>query len=658
MSHPKVKQESYVNIKGINTKTSVYDTEDGTVLELENYDFQTPGAWTKRWGFTNAAAGSTVVVSGKIVDMITNYGSIYGIQNLVLSESAPYSYSATTGAFKALQYAGSTNTPLYSGASPTQISMRNFNNFTFWTTGVTVYKYSYQPQGGVDTTASGVFSLPVPGISTIGISLNGTGGGFSGVYRYKFGYHDPFGFIVAGQRPWAGYFGTPSEAVTISASGATTIGLASLPVPGFSLVTNPHDADAIIIYRDRVFGYPSTDFVSIGSILRTTPPATPTFFDVSPDTGAGATVFQLNSTYAGYPEPTNPAFSIFPNTDLNFGFIKIKYLEVYSNRLWLANKASNSIYFSELMAPQVVESENYFSLVGNETDIMGLKAFNQSLMIGMRKGMFRLTGSDQSNFNVQEVTNEYGVIANKSMVVWHEKLWFLDQGRIVQYDGANFTKVSDAIESILRTVDFDAAEENASAMHVQKRNEIWFSVPILGSTFNRILVYDYLIGAWTTFKAISATALNELYTLSDPTVGSYPYQTERNPRYFFGSPGGSLYYFDPTFKQDNGANITLSFKTKYHMPFAKTAVAQFRRFMLDTGPIAATLSFNLDFYKNYATLTAALTRTLVTSDFQRRIDYGIPAQSLALRVSHSSGNTDHYIYGYTVESRFQRNVNQ
>ncbi len=138
-----------------------------------------------------------------------------------------------------------------------------------------------------------------------------------------------------------------------------------------------------------------------------------------------------------------------------------------------------------------------------------------------------------------------------------------------------------------------------------------------------------------------------------------------DPKLYTSHPGGSMGYFGNSFKTDYGNSITLSFKTKYHVEQGPSTTMEWRRFYLDTGPWAGTtLSFSTNFYANFATATISLTRTIYASGNpysgpqQTRIDFGISAKSLSVETRFSTGETLPFvrIYGYTIESRFLRNV--
>jgi len=661
LSNPKVKIDQYVNVGGIQQKVSTYATNEKNVLELENYDFQVPGAWRKRWGFTSAAVNTTLTLGGRpVVGMITSFNNQQGINNLVFTDQRPYIYTYDASTKSGPGYSGMTNgtfnyivkgsSPLYSGTTILQVAARNFNYMTFWTTGATIYKFYADPltantsTPGTTNCKAGVYALQAPiQAPPAGSGYTATGSGsFTGVYQYRIGFRDLFGYLVPGVRPFSGGFGPVSSLAgsTVTSTGQAQITLFGLPTPA---ITNAHAATSLVLYRNRVTGYPEDDIVSIGEIAVG---GTTTFVDSS----------LAGGNLVGYPVPTHQNFpsTVIVAPDVSVS-AECRYLEVYANRLWIASKRLGKLYFSEILSPETVEPESNIDIVGNETDIMGLKAYNQTLIIGMRKGVFRLTGDSPENFNLLELTKEYGWVSNNAAVEWHERLWFLDRQTIVEFNGSNFRVVSDPIQPTMQTIDYETAEERASGIHVQSRNEVWFSVPISGTDFNRILVYDYSMDAWTTFKGVAATALAQLYTQDAATISS-GLKTERNPRVFFGTPGGTLNFFDTSFLTDAGNSITCAFKSKYHMSFPKTATAQFRRLYIDPGPGATGLTFAIQWFKDYATLTPSLTRAVNVTSFQQRIEYGIPAKSLSVRVDHASGATTHVLYGYGIESRFQRNV--
>lgn len=256
------------------------------------------------------------------------------------------------------------------------------------------------------------------------------------------------------------------------------------------------------------------------------------------------------------------------------------------------------------------------------------------------------------------MTDQYGTQSEKSVVIWEEKMWFLNNKRIIEFNGANFKTVSNRMEAYLDRINLQASFRMATAMHIQERNEVWFSIPVDGSDINNLtLVYDYLVDGWTTFKGdkFKATALAQIFTDTSLDVSKSTFST--NKKYYMGSIGGSMFYFDDAFKSDDGSGITLKFTTRYHNELGKSRTAQFRRFYLDVGGYTgSTLTFGLKFMANYSTLATAYTTSMNFNQFQDRIDFGIPAKSLSVEVSHGSTQGDLQINGYTMEFRYQRDV--
>ena len=72
MAYEKNKSELYKAIGGINEKASNYATGDNECLKLENLDFQEPGAYTSRWGFTQSASVGTTGMMDNLWQIANN----------------------------------------------------------------------------------------------------------------------------------------------------------------------------------------------------------------------------------------------------------------------------------------------------------------------------------------------------------------------------------------------------------------------------------------------------------------------------------------------------------------------------------------------------------------------------------------------------------
>lgn len=81
----------------------------------------------------------------------------------------------------------------------------------------------------------------------------------------------------------------------------------------------------------------------------------------------------------------------------------------------------------------------------------------------------------------------------------------------------------------------------------------------------------------------------------------------------------------------------------------------FRRLYVDAAiPSGSTYDILVNFYTDQGT-TAALSMTMTISEFQKRLDFGLPAKDMSVEFVYSEGNFLK-LNGYTIEYRFQRSV--
>lgn len=426
------------------------------------------------------------------------------------------------------------------------------------------------------------------------------GGGLSGTFVASYGYQND-----------RGYYGPPSTGLTISLNGITfgTIGYYGLTAPsGFGI-------SAIALYRSVVSGVDQYG-TTIGNA------ATTTLNDI------GFTLTTRAANTAFY-------FTLAP-----------RYMEIYNNQLFMAGFSTlpSTAYWTDIGEPESVQPNFSAEFRTNDGDrITGLKSYNGSLVVSKSRSFHRVTGDNPSNFSLQELSDQYGCISNRSMVVWENKLWFLDTKGIVEFDGASIQVVSNKVEDWFTSMNIDAAKDNAVAIHYRQANEIWFAIPVDGSSINnRVVVYDYLSNAWTRYDGISASALFI-------ARGTQPAKVP-----FYGGYTGSLYYFGSSLLGDNGAAITCMVKSVFAAPTGQTVERQYRRFYLNLDPVlGVTQAITANFYSNYGSSIVA-TRTMYQAPFQSRVDFGISAKSIQAQVIHASASLSLKINGFAFESRYQR----
>ena len=88
----------------------------------------------------------------------------------------------------------------------------------------------------------------------------------------------------------------------------------------------------------------------------------------------------------------------------------------------------------------------------------------------------------------------------------------------------------------------------------------------------------------------------------------------------------------------------------------ETVEKQFRRLWVNTSEVDnATINFDLKFRQDYgASIVYQVTMTI--SQFQNRIDFGIPAKSMSIEFFKYDPDTIITLFGFGTAHRYQRDV--
>lgn len=653
MSYKKLKQEQYSNIGGINTKASVYVTGEREVLDLVNYDFQTPGAWVPRFGMTSALTGNTLALgaSNRINFSFQVLDTPYYSTSRGASNVRYVNYGVGCSGIVTLDNnGGNIYSPEVGASHPLIVTTGRGNAVNFAAGGRVVAVFS---AGGISYKSSYETGFQYYGLPEypMNLTIGSTGtGSLSGTYFFKVAYNDSYDYVGKAMG---------------ATNGISVAGVFAIYVSGLTFTTKAiqSNANKIILYM-----YPPNGPAGVFSEKDTvTLPLSSATFTVTSNSVSSADPEYIdslsNNTFTGNTNgPTSLADCV----------------EYYAQRIWIGSgEIQNILYFSEKIETtadaETILPENFIQLPNQDQPFVGMKAYNQTLMVFNQKGVTRITGDNLDNFSGVELTRDYGLVSSRAIVEWNEKLWFLDEGQIVEYNGAGFNVVSDRVESILARMNVSAAKQTAGAYYYSERNEVWFSIPVDGSNeCNIVLVYNTLANGWTTFKSSFNFNMLEALTipvlvptgLSSLTLGYVNDTfTQTNRRLFVSSPGGSLTYFGSSYLTDSGSRFTLSFRTRFHAEQGHSVTNLWRMFFLDNGPWAGvTLPFNVNFYSNFSTNTISATRTMFFSGSsyygkqQAAVQMGIAAKSLSAEVIYGTTVMPSPIYGYTIERRYLRDV--
>ena len=580
MAYDKIKQESFGNIGGINTKASIYMNDITECRDLQNVNFLVPGAWNKRPG-TDYYLGATV--QGKITGLF-EFERLNGSSFLIATANTN-AYTVSTSSFSAFK-TGLTNNAIFDFVPfVDRLFMANGYEF-FKTDGSQSSNYSLPP--GLTSSFSG---------STIG------GGGLSGVFTIAYGYLND-----------RGYLGPPSNGITISLNG---ISYGTIRYAGFTTPSG-YGITSIAIYRTTPGGVDLTGITYLP---------------------AGATQIDINETFplSSFLAPETTWFTLAP-----------KYIEIYNNQLFLSGFSAfpSTAFWSQVGEPEGIEPEFNAEFRTNDGDrIMGMKSYLSSLYVFKERSFHRISGDNPTNFVIQEVSDSYGCISNRAVVVWENTMWFLDPKGICEWNGSDVQIVSTRLEDIFNRMNLSAAKENAVAIHNRQFNEVWFSIPIDGATENNIIiVYDYVSKAWTTYTGIKISSLaliKQGFSLKTPVFGGYT---------------GTVSYFGSSLTYDAGNAITCMIKPSFLHELGQTFEKQYRRFYLNVEPvIGVTQPIDINLRTNYGS-SIQISRTIYQNPFQTRIDFGLPCRSIQPEIVQSSASLPFRVYGFTFESRYQRSV--
>ena len=467
---------------------------------------------------------------------------------------------------------------------------QTFVDRLFATNGAEYFKY--------DGTNS--YNVGLPPIAYAGVSI-GEGGGLTGVIVIGVGAFNDRGF-----------YGPVSDGHTVTLNGIT---FGRVDYYGLSAPT----------------GFGISGFA---------------FYRSSPS-GIDMFRFDTADTTATYADTGVTALTATPDPGLLYiqaSFIP-KYLSIYNNQLMTSgfSGALSTVWFSEIGEPEAFLPESSFEVRTNDGDqIMGQVPYNGAFLIFKEKSVHRLTGTNPDSFVLSEVSDQYGCISHRAIVVWQDVVWWLDSNKgIVEYNGANIRVVSTKVEPVFSRINVSAARFNATAVHDRARNQLKFAFPVDGATENNfILTYDYVADAWSSEAGY------------EPSVMVIAQGSRTTPTVFMGGYTGTIATFGASIFSDLGQAMTVLIKSRF-LSEANSITKEFRRLYLDTVVVGPSAPIAVNLMQDYGA-SIVVSRTMYQAPFQSRIDFGVQGKALACQFVQVSATDPLQINGYTVEYRLQR----
>lgn len=622
MSYPPLKSENYQNLGGLNRKASLFMTGLNEAVDLLNFDFSVPGAWTTR-------PGTTLLITGNSggVQSFTEFSRLTGASWKIWNVANElYSFN---GATSNLRHMGTTFGNVFEftfiPSVNNRLDMIPFVDRLF----VAGSSFDFFKTDGV---SSYKFSIP-PAYSPLSAIVTGSGTGFTGWYQYAIGYIND-----------RGYLGPISRPLNVNTAGDANIHLTivdpNVPFQGTAnRIVDQYGLTAQVLFR--------------GGPYESTLPNGPTFtgnlFDLavlpifaSSYDDAGGSFGPATST-GNTPASQSLWFTMVP-----------QFIDVYNNSLLAFgfSELPSTLFFSAIGEPESIGSTQSFEVRTNDGDkLTGGINYGSAEILFKLKSFHAFTGDTPNNYTLRQISDQYGCVSNRACAVYEDYLLFLDPKGICQFNGASVEIISTRVESTFRRMNLPAATQNAEMLHVRDRNEVWCSFPIDGSTVNNYLViYDYLAGSFTEWFG------PQIYSLA---LATDPNQKQK-PHY--GDYTGSIHWFSSTFFSDSGRGFTFSVTPRFCGDLGNSVTKQFRRIYFDmvatqvTG-ITHLLSVNL-FADTNLNLSVYNTTLAISSSMpmQPRIDFGVPSKTMTFSLTGVSQDSALQFSGFTIEYRYQRNV--
>ncbi len=681
-SDPKPTTLSYSLMGGIDQKASEYSVDKARFLDIRNMDFDVPNALQKRPGQTQAIGqntsgpinsvweyirldGNSYIVAGTDTAMFYRTGTsltvldtgwnngqpadmLTFVNNLYMANGQNYKYwNGTT--LTRMGLPTSTTSQLYAGRTGPTVGATNMlvggasmamQIGSSWVARAVFVAYNYVRSDGY----AGPLNLLNTAKNIVRADVT-DGAEFFNTYSKVYGFTIPTNYEISSLNLWVGVD-------TVRANGNT----AALLIAGFSAPTVVRVGslayqDGLVVGSNR--RYASASLIPNADLSRfwlyQSLPGTSLFLEAALNgVTQWGTTFQLVdfSAYDGAASG-EAAFS-----GMAFDFFSSytpKYIEVNQNTMFMGgfSSAPSSVWFSEVAQPEVILSaENNFEVRTNDGDrVLALKSYNNQLIILKENSFSKVIGDSADNYELVELSTEYGCLSNQAIIEYKEKLLWLDKKGIVEYNGASWDIISTGVEDIFRRINLTAAREKAVAIHQVYRNQVWFGIPVDGSTQNNItVVYDYIVNAWTFFDGFNPASFGMIKgPLDRPTVWT-------------GNYSGMLSYFSESFYGDNGSGITCLARSAYDKN-AENETWIWRRLFFDVNTVSGiTGVMNGRVYSNYNNSTVQATFRIFQDQFQSRAEMGVVAKACSFEFSHSSASLPLLFNGYTWARRYLRNL--
>ncbi len=687
----------YSNLGGVNVKASEYSTGIAQFLGLYNFDFDVPNALSKRPGSSLMATGTSGPVSS-LFEFIKLDGSSY----VVAGTDTAMFYLAGTQGYTLLSSGWNNGQPADMLTFVDRLWIANGQNWGSWyaTTGLFTLLPVGLPSSGtkgnsfkplvISNVDLGASFYTMGGATCIHVVTSGTTFLARGIYfAYSFvrtdGYIGPADLQNTAKNLLSASAPTDGQEIIGRTFANKIFGFTVPPDKGITAIALWVGVDSVDNSSSSAYIPAYGQNAPVGSLGYLWPSPTPTAgnevtmsYDLKPGADLSRfylyTMLPVSSLFQAYSSAYNAggggtawattftsfSFNLFTGVPFGsqafsampFGFFDTytpKYIEINQNIMFAAgfSNAPSTVWFSDVGDPETYQPDSNFEVRTNDGDrIFAMAEFQNQLLVFKETSFHKLIGNSAENFELVQVSSEYGCISNRCVLPYGNNIAFLDRKGVVNYNGASWDVISTAVESIFRRMNLSAARENACGVNHIYRNQLWFSIPIDGATKNNItVVYDYLVNAWTYFDGFQPSSLAYIKSqLNVPTV-------------WRGGYSGNVHFFGSSFFSDSGQAITCLAVSRFENFGGQNETSIWRRLFIDVATATGTTGqLKGQVFSNYDQSTVQATFSMYQDSFQTRAEMGVIGKAVGFQVSHSSASLPLLINGYAWSKRPLRNV--
>ena len=227
------------------------------------------------------------------------------------------------------------------------------------------------------------------------------------------------------------------------------------------------------------------------------------------------------------------------------GLTKAQFNEEFNNYLFLANvtvsgtKHGSRLYWYNIKSDSVITNTDFIEVAKDDgTEIRGIKKLGDRLVVFKDRSIYNafFTGDADIPFILPgggKSNSAVGCVAPYSIQEVENGIVFLSFDGLYYYDGMNSYKISDKINTTLLSDMNQARFSQVTSLVYKKKSRYLMSIPFgVGTTNNRLIMWDYFNNAFSVYKGINAASMAIFYVSG---VDERPY---------FADYGGYVYRTD------------------------------------------------------------------------------------------------------------------